>query len=117
MSLIAGPHNKPRLSFPILPTNQAKVIGKPVVPINKPLPMVKLTGPSIKPTVGTLPSLKPVAVTKPDGTPGSSPPIGTGFAPGSDVTIHRNKVSISHPSGPGSVLMEKTETTEIRGRP
>ena len=30
----------------------------------------------------------------------SSPLIGTGFAPNSDVSIHRKQVKVTHPDGP-----------------
>jgi len=29
-----------------------------------------------------------------------SPPIGNGFAPNSDVSIHRKQVKVTHPDGP-----------------
>ena len=43
------------------------------------------------------------------------PPIGTGFAPGSEVTLHRKKVKLSHPDGDkSSVVFETIETDEKR---
>ena len=44
----------------------------------------------------------------------TNPPIGTGFQPDSDVTIHRNQVRMEHPGGPQNTFYEKIETTEVR---
>ena len=44
-----------------------------------------------------------------------APPIGTGFAPGSDVTIHKKQVKLTHPNNDNSsVVFETIETDEKR---
>lgn len=85
------------------------------MPIVKPTHTASIIKPSGAPPAGVTPISKTVVVKGPVSDAPQSPPIGTGFAPNSDVTIRRQKVAMSHPDGPGSYLFEKTETTEHRG--
>ena len=72
------------------------------MPAPKPLPVV------------TIAPKEPVPQ-EPKSIVGDPPsPIGTGFMPESDVTIHKKKVQLTHPGGPQNVLYETVETTEVR---
>lgn len=92
------------------------IVAKRKVPVANSQPVVKLIHGPPSVSFGS-----PVCIQTPHAPQKAvveqSPPIGTGFAPGSDVTIHRQRISMSHPQGPGSYLYEKTETTEVRGKP
>ena len=88
----------------------------PPVPLNDPRKPLKM----IKPKLMKPPVSKPVFhMHKVTSVPGPMPaktesPIGTGFMPETDVTIHKKKVQVSHPGGPQNILYETVETTEVR---
>ena len=74
-------------------------------PIRRPNPAA---GPAARPPM-TPPAKQPNAQKD------ALPPIGTGFAPGSEVTIHKKQVKLTHPDGDKSnVLFETIETDEKR---
>ena len=92
MSLVGGPNKVGKTEVPIkdsMPLIKPAETKKKLVV--EPKPVIAAGTPQI--VKGFTPSIKTSAVTKPVEAArctGSTPAIGTGFAAGSDVTIHRN---------------------------